>query len=616
MYSSDTINGAAAGADLRRRLPMLVGAMARAIEARASARLATLFCCVLGVCLLSPSLFSGLVADDYLHELMLRDKPGIVGLSHSALDLFRFADGQPATAKALINEGVFPWWVDTQAKLAFFRPISSFTHFIDHRLWPSQPLLMHLHSLLWFALLIAIVGAAYRRFGGASHGLCLALLLFAIDDAHAPLVGWVANRNSVIALCCALPALLVHDRQRRSGFVHGVWLGPLAFSIGLLAGEVAICVFAYLIAYAACFDRGRWYARWGALLPYVGVLVVWKLACLHLGYGALGSGIYVDPLREPLEFMRLACERLPVLGLALVAAPFADFWELYPLISPWLRVGVMLLSLTLLGLFALALRPLLHRHARRRFWALGTALSLLPMCATFPHDRLLIGPSIGAMAVIADMLVVGWARRHRFWPALGMGALAAVHLVLAPVLAPLRAASVGQFSELLRATDETLPRGPGVKEQTVILLNPPLDPFAAYLPVYREASGIERPRQQLWLATGSSDLFVTTLDEHRIALRPEAGFLSSSTQLMLRSTKSVSSRGEQISLDGANVRVSEVSLDGRPLQIIVSFDRLLTDPGLVWMRWQHLGYARFALPAVGSTVVLPKADILDLLFDT
>jgi hypothetical protein len=612
MYSSDIIEHGA------RVLPAPESwgarGVARLAKRRVSARFATLFCCLLGVCVLSPSLWSGLVADDYLHALMLREDPGVRGLSHRPLDLFRFADGNPETASALINEGVFPWWADPNVLLSFFRPLSSFTHLIDHRLWPDQPVLMHLHSLAWFGLLIGIVGLVYRRFGGMSFGFSLPLLLFTVDDAHAPLVGWVANRNALIALCCALPALLLHDKQRRSGFVHGVWLGPLALAVGLLAGEVAIGVFAYLVAYAACFDRGHLAARWGSLLPYALVVAAWKISCIHLGYGALGSGLYVDPLAQPIEFMRAVCERLPVLGLGLVAAPFADFWELYPLLSPWLRVAVMALALLVLGLFGRAVAPLLRLRADLHFWATGSLLSLLPMCATFPHDRSLLASSIGAMALISALLEHGWAHRDRLLPALGVGALAILHLVVAPMLAPLRAAGVGQFSELLLRTDATLPAGPGLEDQTLILMNPPLDPFAAYLPVYREVAGRQRPRQQLWLATGVSDLFVTTLDDHRLALRPDGGFLSTSMQLMLRSPRHGLGRGEEVQLDGASVRVTELTDDGRPLEVVVHFERTLRDPSLVWMRWQHMGYAPFVLPDAGQTVVLPKAAIGDLLF--
>jgi hypothetical protein len=474
---------------------------------------------------------------------------------------------------------------------------------------------MHLQSLLWYGALLAIVAALYRRFGARSGGFSLALLLFAIDDAHAPVVGWVANRNALIALCFALPALLLHDRQRRSGFVHGMWLGPLSFSLGLFAGEAAVSVLCYLVAYAACFDRGHWQARWGALLPYVMALVLWKVVCINLGYGAVGSGLYIDPLIDPLAFARMACERLPVLGLALIGAPFADFWELYPAFSPWLRVGVLSLALVVLGLFLLALRPLMRGHARLHFWALGMALSLLPMCATFPHDRLLLGPGIGAMAVIAEMIEVGWARRARFVPALGMGVLALVHLLVAPLLAPLRAARVGQFSDLLRATDDTLPKGPAARDQTLILLNPPLDPFASYLPIYRAAAGELRPRQQLWLATGISDVRVTTIDAHAISVRPDGGFLSTSMQLMLRSKTPGLARGEQVQLEGASIEVTELTDDGRPLEIVARFERELTDESLVWMRWRHLGYAPFELPARGTAVVLPRADIGELLFD-
>jgi hypothetical protein len=612
MYSSDIIEHGASV--LSARQPWGARGMARLAKRRVSARFATVFCCLLGLCVVSPSLWSGLVADDYLHALMLREDPGVRGLSHRPLDLFRFADGNPETASALVNEGVFPWWVDPKVLLSFFRPLSSFTHFVDHRLWPDQPMLMHLHSLAWFGLLIAIVGLVYRRFGGMSYGFSLPLLLFAVDDAHAPLVGWVANRNALIALSCALPALLFHDKQRRSGFAHGVWLGPLSLAIGLLAGEVAIGVFAYLVAYAACFDRGRFAARWGSLLPYALVVVAWKISCIHLGYGAVGSGLYVDPLMQPIEFVRAVCERLPVLGLGLVAAPFADFWELYPLLSPWLRVAVMALALLVLGAFGRALAPLLRLRADLHFWATGTALSLLPMCATFPHDRSLLAPSVGAMAVIAALIEHCWANRDRMLPLVGVGALALMHLVVAPVLAPLRAAGVGQFSELLLRTDATLPAGPELEDQTLILMNPPLDPFAAYLPVYREAAGRQRPRQQLWLATGVSDLFVTTLDEHRLALRPDGGFLSSSMQLMLRSPRAGLARGEEVQLDGASVRVTELTDDGRPLEVVVRFDRTLRDPSLVWMRWQHMGYAPFVLPDAGRTVVLPKAAIGDLLF--
>jgi hypothetical protein len=62
--------------------------------------------------------------------------------------------------------------------------------------------------------------------------------------------------------------------------------------------------------------------------------------------------------------------------------------------------------------------------------------------------------------------------------------------------------------------------------------------------------------------------------------------------------------------------VTELTHDGRPLEIVVHFERELDDPSLSWMRWQRTGYAPFVLPAIGKTVVLPKAALFDLLFNS
>src|SRR5689334_12601814 len=158
----------------------------------------------LALVLSSPSLFTGLCADDYIHELMMREHAGIAGFAFHPFDLFAFANGDPVRTHQLIDEGVFPWWSDPGVVLAFLRPIASATHYLDHLLWPDQPVLMHVQSLVWFALLLGVVGAVYRRFMRAPWIAGLALLLYAIDDARATTVAWLANRNALVVLTLAL----------------------------------------------------------------------------------------------------------------------------------------------------------------------------------------------------------------------------------------------------------------------------------------------------------------------------------------------------------------------------------------------------------------------------
>lgn len=567
----------------------------------------------LGLLLLSPAIWTNRVADDYIHQLMLRAKPGIAGLERHPLDLFRFATGSAATARELIQEGVFPWWADPEAQIAFFRPLSSATHWLDHALFPASTVAMHLHSLAWFAVVMAIVAACYQRLSGAGVPALLAFALFALDDAHAPAVGWIANRNALIAAAGALLALLCLHRYRTEGLRLFSWLGPGCLALGFLGGEAAISGAAYLLAYAVWLDRGTWLERLTALAPYGLVVVFWKAGSAALGYGVRASGVYLDPLADSAEFLTAGAPRFLALLLALLAAPFADLWEVYPLVAPaaqgWVAAGAVLV----LGLFGVSLYPAWRRSREVRFFAAGAFLSLVPACATFPHDRLLLIPSFGAMAAIAVLLREALRARRKLAASIGGGALALVHLGLAPALLPLRSSTVDGFDQLLRASAHSLPSGPAVGEQTLVLLNPALDPLASYLPLYQQSTGRTRPAQLLWLAPGCRELEVRTLGPHRLELKPRGGFVVSASERMLRRPETGPAIGETLSLPGSKITVTEATADGRPLRIVVAFELPLRSPKLVFLRWDGVGYAPFDLPAVGQRQTLDAIDVAALL---
>jgi hypothetical protein len=59
--------------------------------------------------------------------------------------------------------------------------------------------------------------------------------------------------------------------------------------------------------------------------------------------------------------------------------------------------------------------------------------------------------------------------------------------------------------------------------------------------------------------------------------------------------------------------VHELTDDGRPLRVVVEFEKPLSDPNLRFLRWQGTGYVEIDLPSVGETLLLPRADLLGLL---
>jgi hypothetical protein len=119
---------------------------------------------LLALLLVSPSFGVGPMGDDFMH--MARVDPGlhVPGFAYAPFDLFTFVSGEPSQRAVLLEEGVFGWWMAPDFRMAFWRPLSSLTHVLDHWLWPRSSVLAHAHSMLWFAALLAVLAALYARF--------------------------------------------------------------------------------------------------------------------------------------------------------------------------------------------------------------------------------------------------------------------------------------------------------------------------------------------------------------------------------------------------------------------------------------------------------------------
>ena len=173
---------------------------------------------------------------------------------------------------------------------------------------------------------------------------------------------------------------------------------------------------------------------------------------------------------------------------------------------------------------------------------------------------------------------------------------------------------MNDVNRMLGRANQSVSGDASVTTRSVVLVNPPLDPFAGYFLMYRAVAGERRPKHLRWLATGVTDLYIERVDEQTLRIRPGAGFLSSTSQMMLRSPAHPMRLGERIALSGMTIEVSDLGPDGRPLEIVVRFAQKLEDPSLEWLKWGEHGYVPFQLPKVGETVVLPAANMREVLF--
>ena len=584
--------------------------------------------------LLVPSIDTGLAADDYIHELMARgeqtaaqgDGNGIelTAFARGPLDLFRFTTGEQTLG--LKQQGVLPWWDDPEAKLAFLRPVSSFTHYLDHVLWRHSPWLMHLHSLLWSAFALFVVLALYRTLAGPGLFTALAIALYALDDARGWFGSWIAARNAVIATALSTLALLIYVRARQKlagggndtrRSVAGEWLSALVLAIALLAGEGSIATLGYMLAYALTLDAAPLRSKLRSFAPHVLVLMAWRFGYGALGYGAQRSGLYFDPFGDPLGYVQAFFERAPILLFSQLGGTWSDAWSAL-FAFPILHKVLVSTSVLVIALLGYVVWPLIKRDKLVRFGAIGGVLALLPATSAFSADRLLTWVAIGASLVLARLIQTYWqapdslrgtALRALLVPPLMLW-LVLDHAVGEPLFLPSRARGNLAMRNILDRAQAGVPGDDGIRDKQVIYVNPAAVPLAAYVPIERAAQDLPRAAFQTWLATADTELKITRTGPSTLLVQPRGGYMLSPPSRLLSGRMNTFAPGYSIDLGPVAFEVKTVTPDARPSIVEARFDHPLEDPIYVWRQWLDITFVPFTPPALGETVTLPAADWL------
>jgi hypothetical protein len=578
------------------------------IERVFSARGAGAWSIAFGVALLLPSLVLGFILDDFSHRLMLDRSFDFPGGQRAIWDLFRFQDSDRAKFHELLEAGVAPWWAPEDFRLAFFRPLTSLLHAVDYTFFPAKPMLMHAENLVLFAALAAVVAALYRRIVEVRWVAALATLMFAVDDAHALVVAWIANRNALLAAVFGFGALLAHADRRR-------FLAPILFALALLSGEVSVAALVYVVAYAMWLDDAPPRARVASLVPYACIAAAWLVVYRVIGYGAQGGGFYVDPVRQPLSYLSAIFERAPVLLLAQFAFPPSDFWFAVPerFVTPAaLFVG----SLVLAG--ASVVWKVVGHDRRARFFATGMLLSVLPLCATWPNDRLLLMVGFGAFGLVA-LFIAGVYELHGSLRRVAVplaGFFVVVHVVLAPLLLPLREAQLGAFFRrpIQRGAATLLTLDDRSDATTYVIVNAPnaLVPMFTAAEHVVETGGKGPTKSRLLGVTVSGTLGVERVDERTLALEFSDGFPQEPLSRFFRDPKMPFTPGQEIRIEGFLVRIESCDAYGNATRVTFQFDVPLEDPSLSWIVWEKTGFVRYRPPSIGERETRPPIALMDI----
>jgi hypothetical protein len=336
------------------------------------------------------------------------------------------------------------------------------------------------------------------------------------------------------------------------------------------------------LAHALCLDRARGWRKLLPMLPYAGVLLGWQLVYQGLGYGAHGSGIYLDVAAQPGLFAAKTVQHAWVLCLTQLSLPVTS--PLATLSWAWLVAAASL------GLLALVLGPLLRRSALARFYAVGLLLCALPFGATVPTDRILLPMGLGASGLLA-LLATGvwdgslqggplrWTHRCLF----GFAA------VLSPLLFVPQLFGAAVMEAQVRMIDEVVP-----EDGTAVMLTVPTDVLMLYPEAIRHNEGRPWPPQLYTLHAGLGTVEITRCGPRCLLIEPEGGWLRNPMERL--------GPGLRIPFEAMTVQLTRVSHDGRPEAAAFVFERPLEQ--IHFLAWQEGAPAVWEPPAIDERVSL------------
>jgi hypothetical protein len=588
-----------------------------------TARRAQLAAVLLGLALVLPTLWAGFFADDYLQIAQLEGwSTNPVG----PLDLYSFVPPDRARLAELLDRGA-PYFTAPDLKLRFFRPLSSAVMALDHALFGRHPFPYHVHTLLWYAALLLVVAALYRRAAPRSLAL-LALFIFCLDDGHVVSLTFIAARHALISCVLVWLGLGAHLRWRIHGWRPGAWLAPLLGALGLAAGETGLGALAYLVAWELCERRPGWRR---ALVP-TGLIVAGYLVGYRLtSAGARASGAYLDPLGDPVAFFGELPARLALLfGNLILRTPLDAAFMDDRLRAPLVAAGVAAALAVALWL-PRALRRLPPGEAAQVRWmGLGAAGALVAGTPGALGDRLVFAAGLGGSVVVAALLRDAWqlfrARRGRLLAAVALVSLGLPNLVIAAVALPGKAIFFTKmFDGYRRLAREAEIAAPVPARVVIVALDDlfaldllPIRAFeqgrtpAELRPIARgEGGALEGPDRLgalgggiLSMAPGAHRLRRTAADTLELSA-VDGTLLDGPWPSLFRS------RGQPLAR-GAVVRTSYMTatvLDdraGRPTRVSFQFTQPLDAPSLVFLVFRDGGLRRLAPPPIGTELTLPR----------
>ncbi|HRI65343.1 MAG TPA: glycosyltransferase family 39 protein [Polyangium sp.] len=581
-----------------------------------------------------PSIRCGFFADDWLHRLALDQLPDIFREQINLFGLIRSTEEVIAFKKF----GLAPWWTSNEVRINFWRPLPSITHWLEYQAFGHSTIAAHLISIAFYALNVYLVYRLLARYLKSAWPLILGVAVYALDDAHALNIVWIANRNETIGGIFVVASLLAFLRYREEGQARFAWLSLLGYVGALLSKESGLVLPLFVVAHIVVFPEKPGQSLVSRVRPFLGWLVAFgvvSVAFLYVYFVVLKHGAntvyYLNPGKNPglwaANFFRSAFFHAVILATGvplhvLSSTPVRD----YP-------AAAVLLGAVTIGFWVLAWKWL-KTDRPLRFFVLTMIAGQVIVTTSFPDPRNLLLPSIGFAYMVARVFEEAVKRfdetRDKRYRAVSW-ALIGLHLILAPVLCQVCIYVVGTFEGRFRSISTSLAETidyqhlppeklevfflnwhqrevtalyglylrrvlpTGISDYKPITHNPQL----SYLDKLYQGLGGESIHYHS-LAYTIEGVDVRVENEHEIVIRPKIVSYFPTVFERLYTTSNEWRVGQTFEPGPYRATIEKLNDEGEVLEVRFTFPEPLSSPRYYFMRWNGEKFVRESLLTVAA----------------
>lgn len=544
----------------------------------------------------------------------LIDYPGM-----GPLTLYRFLDGSPQHMSALISEGLWPWFSTLDSKMIMCRHLSSALTALNYKISGLNPLGYALHSLLWYLVLIVLVGFLVRRIVPDSgsrtvHPISfITVIIFALAVRNADIVNYGGARWLLITMAFGLAGLLSHIKWREQDWKPGRLLSLIAFLLALLAGEAALAMLAYLAAYELFGSSDPLKKKISAILPAAVMVFIYLIIYRIMNYGTANMGLYSNPFNDPIGFI----SALPLKLASMLGEMFLGTISVFNVnpADPSRALLTFLAGVGALVLVGLLFYPVWSKASpqqRRKFnWLIvGTAAAMFPLASVQACSRVVLILFIAGSILLA-FIVNHWWKKIRQNPkslawigGVACIVLLGIHVILSTYYWFSNLQFIKQLTDEWNEFHNHTVLNESKPHQKAIFLNGTGGDFVFTGYYHRKVNRLPMPESWWPLSFLEKNNRYHRTAENKLELEIIEGSLLDLPYIyFVRNPKGPFKKGETLKFSGFQVTILELNKDG-PTRMEFMFERSLDDESYCFYKLQEGRLQIVTPPAVGQSLTL------------